>query len=239
MTTPALLTAVPPPDPAENAEPVRLLIVDEQTIFRHGLRRLLETRPGLRIVGESATSERAAAIAREVSPHILLLGLADGPFRLDALERMLAEGLAFKTILLTGSFDAPEVISAAIQLGASAVVPKDSEPEALFKSIDEVVARQGWNGGAPSGVAASLKRLDRTRRREKCFGLTHRELDILRSVVRGSTNKAIACRLSISENTVKRHLTHIFDKVGASNRLELAMFASHHGLVGQFWQPAL
>src|SRR5919204_6724109 len=139
MTTPALLTDVPATHAAESVEPVRILVVDEQTIFRHGLRRLLETRPGLFIVGEAATSEQAAALARDLSPHILLLGLGnDGPFPLEALERILAEGLPFKTILLTGSFDAPDVMSAAILLGASAVVPKDSEPEALFKSIDEV-----------------------------------------------------------------------------------------------------
>jgi DNA-binding NarL/FixJ family response regulator len=236
MTSTARVVQVPVPDDAETADPVRILIVDEQTIFRHGLRRLLETRPTLRIVGEAATSAQAAALARELSPHVLLLGLSDnGVFPLEALEQMVVDGLPLRTILLTGALDAPEVIAAAIQLGASAVVPKDSEPEALFRTIDEVTKKQSWSANErPSSVAASLKRLDHTRRRLKCFGLTRRELDILRSVVRGSTNKAIARRLSISENTVKRHLTHIFDKVGASNRLELALFASHHGLVDQF-----
>jgi DNA-binding NarL/FixJ family response regulator len=236
MTSTVPVAQISAAQTAERAEPVRILVVDEQTIFRHGLRRLLETRAGLTIVGEAATSTQAAAIARETSPHILLLGLAEnGAFLLDALEQIVAGGLPLKTILLTGAFDAPEVIAAAIQLGASAVVPKDSDPDALFRAIDELARRQSWSGQEPSDtVTANLKRLDDTRRRDKCFGLTRRELDILRSVVRGSTNKGIARRLSISENTVKRHLTHIFDKVGASNRLELALFASHHGLVDQF-----
>ena len=80
-------------------------------------------------------------------------------------------------------------------------------------------------------VAASVRKLETARRRTWAFGLTRRELDILNAVVSGETNKAIAARFSISENTVKRHLTQIFDKVGVSNRIELAIFAAHHRLV--------
>jgi DNA-binding NarL/FixJ family response regulator len=82
-----------------------------------------------------------------------------------------------------------------------------------------------------SDVAASVRKLETMRRRALAFGLTRRELDIVRAVIGGSTNKTIARRFSISENTVKRHLAQIFDKVGVSNRTELAMFAAHHRFV--------
>jgi len=212
---------------------IRIVIAEEYAIFRHGLRRLLETRPGLEIIGESGTGEDAARLVRELAPDILLLGLTgSSAFPLETLERMAADAMPVRTILLTGTVDAPDVMSAAIQLGACGVVPKDSTPEVLFNSIESVMGGHYWLG-RECGVntEAGVRHFDTARRRLKAFGLTRRELDILRSVVSGFTNKAIAGRLAISENTVKRHLTHIFNKVGASNRLELALFAAHHRLV--------
>jgi two-component system nitrate/nitrite response regulator NarL len=214
---------------------VRIVIADEQPIFRDGLRRLLETVPGLQVVGEASGDEQAVAMIRDLETDILLLGLpASGPFQLDALEQMLAAGIHVRTILLAGpkSVDTFEVIAAAAQLSAQGVVPKDSPPEALFESIDAVMAGRNWVGGeSVSNVAASVRKLETMRRRDRAFGLTRRELEILRAVVGSETNKTIAQRLSISENTVKRHLTQIFNKVGVSNRIELAIFAAHHRLV--------
>jgi DNA-binding NarL/FixJ family response regulator len=82
-----------------------------------------------------------------------------------------------------------------------------------------------------SGAVPGLRRLEASRRRTKAFGLTRRELEILRAVVAGYTNKEIAEQSSLSENTIKSHLTHIFNKSGASNRVELALFAAHHRLL--------
>jgi DNA-binding NarL/FixJ family response regulator len=94
------------------------------------------------------------------------------------------------------------------------------------------MAGRRWVGReSVADVAASVKKLETMRRRAWAFGLTRRELEIVRAVVGGENNKAIASRLSISENTVKRHLTQIFNKVGVSNRIELATFAAHHRLV--------
>ena len=215
---------------------IKIVIADEQPIFRDGLRRLLETLPRLQIVGEASSDEQAAAMVRDRAPDILLLGLpATGPFQLDALEQTLADGSsATRTILLAGpkAVDTFEVIAAATQLSARGVVPKDSPPDALFESIDGVMDGRYWVGReSVSDVAASVRKLETMRRRAWAFGLTRRELEILRAVVSGETNRNMAARLSISENTVKRHLTQIFDKVGVSNRIELAIFAAHHRLV--------
>ena len=215
---------------------VRIVVADEQPIFRDGLRRLLETKPALRIVGEARNAHEAAALVSALNPDILLLSLtASAPFPLEALEQLSAAGVLVRTILLTGSVDTPEVMTAAIQLGACGVVPKDSGTDVLFKSIESVMAGNYWVGReCVSNVPASVRRLETTRRRSRAFGLTRRELEILRSVLSGETNRQIAHGFSISENTVKRHLSHIFDKVGASNRVELARFAAHHRLLEGF-----
>jgi len=215
---------------------VRIVVADEQPIFRDGLRRLLETEPALRIVGEARNAMEAAALVCDLNPDILLLSLTgSAPFPLEALERVGAAGITVRTILLTGSIDTPEVMTAAIQLGACGVVPKDSGPDVLFKSIAVVMAGNYWVGReCVVNVPASVRRLETTRRQTKAFGLTRRELEILRSVLGGETNRQIARSFSISLNTVKRHLSHIFDKVGASNRVELARFAAHHRLLDRF-----
>ena len=214
------------------ARPVRIVIVDEHPIFREGLRRLLETVPSLEIVGQ-ASSASAPLVIQQLAPDVLLLGLSSSASAsLDLVQRIADTGTAVRTILLTRAVDSPEVLKA-LGLGAQGVVPKDTTAEILFRSIESVMAGQYWVGGAPaSNVMTGLRQFDTARRRAKAFGLTQRELEIVRAVMDGDTNKAMAKRFGISENTVKRHLTHIFNKVGASTRVELALFAAHHHLLG-------
>jgi len=214
---------------------IRIVVADEQHIFRDGLRRLLQTVPHFQVVGEAAADEPAAVMVREVAPDVLLVGLpASGPCQFDALEQVLAGDTSTRTVLLAApkTVDTFEVLAVATQLSARAVVPKDSPPEALFESIDGVMDGQYWVGQERvANVEASVRKLETMRRRAWAFGLTRRELEIVSAVVSGQTNRAIAARLSISENTVKRHLKQIFDKVGVYSRTELAMFAAHHRLV--------
>ena len=162
-----------------------------------------------------------------------MLGAASsGSFWADTLRRIAEAGLSVRTILLASAIDLPQVTTA-LQSGASGVLPKDSAAELLFESIDAVMAGHCWIGGelGSRDVAAGVRRLDHARRHALGFGLTRRELDIIRAVLDGDTNREIAARLSISENTVKRHLMHIFNKMGVSSRVELALFAAHHRLL--------
>ena len=216
---------------APGSEPVRILIADEHPIFRDGLRRLLETRPDLRIVGDTDCGSTAIALVRDLAPDILLLGLgASVGAALDVVRTTASSG-SILTILLAASVDTP-VVADAFQLGARGVVPKDSAAEALFGSIDSVMNGHYWVGDTRvSKVAGSLRKLNVARRRAKAFGLTRRELQIVRAIVSGHSNRLIAQQSSISESTVKRHVTHIFDKLGASNRIEVALFAAHHRLL--------
>jgi DNA-binding NarL/FixJ family response regulator len=216
------------------AEPVRIAIAGEHAIFRHGLRRLLEAERFL-IVGETGDAATAARLVGECQPDILLLGFAtSGPSAVETIRELAAVAPGVRTIVLTDRVDTPEVMTA-LQLGARGVVPKDSAPDVLFKSILSVMAGHFWLGPQQFQEAVpGLRKVEAARRQSKAFGLTRRELEILRAVVAGYTNKEIAERSSISENTVKSHLTHIFNKSGASSRVELALFAAHHRLLDGF-----
>jgi DNA-binding NarL/FixJ family response regulator len=218
--------------PLRQPAPVRIVIADESPIFRDGLRRLLETDPGLHIVGEAGIGAAVVAVVRELEPHILLLGPAPAAGSASETLRQLAEtGPSVRTILLVRSIDTAEV-NDALQFGACGILSKDSAADVLFESIECVMAGHHWVGHErASNIAASVRRFAAARRQTQMFGLTRREQEIVRAVIDADTNKEIARRLSISENTVKRHLMHIFNKVGASTRVELALFAAHHRLL--------
>jgi DNA-binding NarL/FixJ family response regulator len=211
---------------------VRIVLADEHSIFRDGLRRLLESEPRFRIVGETGDSLEITKLVRELCPDILLFGLSGGRRSpTETLQEIAACGTPVRTIVLTGAIHDPDVV-AAVQCGAAGVLSKDSAADVLFKGIDSVKEGHYWVGNAAvDDVAASLRKLNVARRRTKAFGLTHRELEIVRAMVSGYTNKQIAGQFSISESTVKRHITHIFDKMGASTRIEVALFAAYHRLL--------
>src|SRR5262245_27197754 len=217
---------------SHQAKPVRLIIAGEHSIFRHGLRRLLESEPGFCILGEIGDGAAAIALVRELTPDVLLLGLTHSKRpSTETLRNLAANPTTTRTIVLTDRLDRAEVLCA-VQLGVAGVVLKDSPPEILFKSIRSVMAGDYWLGHERfSTVGPNLRKVEADRRRTKAFGLTKREIEIVRSVVAGYSNREIAERSAITENTVKSHLTHIFNKLGASNRVELALFAAHHQLI--------
>jgi len=215
------------------ASAIRVAIADEFPMFRDGLRRLLEVDPRLRIVGVAPVLD-AAILVRAAEPDILLLGSRSPERAVETLRELAEARPETRTILLTQSIDA-DAVARAIELGAWGVVAKNSAADRLFSSIETVAAGECWVGDHPvdidDDVGASIRRFDYARRQSQSFGLTRRELDIVRAVVNGDTNREIAALLAISQNTVKRHLMHIFNKVGASTRVELALFAAHHRLL--------
>jgi two-component system nitrate/nitrite response regulator NarL len=211
---------------------IRLIIAGEHSIFRHGLRRLLEAEPGFVIVREVADGAAAISMLPELAPDVLLLGLTHSRRPpIETLKLAIEHSSTTRTIVLTDRIDRAEVF-AAVQLGVRGVVLKDSSPEVLFKSIRAVSSGEYWLGHDRfAAVVPNLRKVEAARRKSKAFGLTRREIEIVRSVVAGHSNREIAARSSITENTVKSHLTHIFNKIGASNRVELALFAAHHRLI--------
>jgi DNA-binding NarL/FixJ family response regulator len=215
-----------------SSSPTRIVIADDQPIVRNGLKWLLQSDPAMVVVGETRPNARAVEVLSERQADVLLLRMpADGEAALRTLQEVGARARAVRTIVLAETVDSPHV-ERALELGARGIILKDSPAEVLLSSIRTVVAGKYWvDRGEVSNLAAGVERLAERRRLPKAFGLTSRELEIVRAVVGGSTNKEIALNFSISENTVKRHLSHIFNKLGASNRIELALFAAHHRLV--------
>lgn len=215
------------------AQRIRVLLADDHAIFRQGLRRLLETERDFLVVGEASSGEEAVSMVCQLRPDILLLDLAmPGTSGLDALAALARTDVPVKSIVLTAEIEREQIVRA-LQLGARGVLLKSSGADLIFKGVRTVMMGQHWvDRQTITELIDMLRELSSPARPTSCnkFGLTARQLEIVTTVVAGLTNRDIAKKLSISEDTVKHHLTQIFAKTGATNRLELALFAMHHQL---------
>jgi two-component system, NarL family, nitrate/nitrite response regulator NarL len=219
----------------DNRKPsARILIADDHPIFRDGLKRLLESEGDCKVIGEACDGVEAVKMVRQLKPDIMLLDLAM-PRRsgLEALREMSTDASPVRVILLTAAAEKEQIVEA-LQLGARGVVLKDSATQILLKSIHAVMNGEYWVGReSVSNLVQYLRGLigsSGNTARQRRYGLTPRELEIVSAVVAGYANKEIAEHFKISEDTVKHHMSNIFDKVGVSTRLELALFAVNQAL---------
>jgi DNA-binding NarL/FixJ family response regulator len=213
---------------------IRILVADDHAIFRDGLRKLLEVTDEVEIIGEASNGVECTKMLQKLKPDILLLDLRmpekDG---LGVLEEVNFDTLPTRVIVLTAAEDDRDVVRA-MRLGARGVVLKQSASDLLLKSIRKVYDGEIWldNRMTAEVIDAFKKSSESGQRREKPL-LSDREKEIVQLVAQGFRNREIGEKLFISEQTVKNHLHNIFDKLGVSDRLELALYAIHHRLIDQ------
>ena len=200
---------------------IRILLIDDQTIVRAAMRMLIESRPGLKVIGEGANRTESLALATSEQPEIILFALNEASIAKQA-----------RLVILTGLRD-PKVHQRAVRLGATGVVLKDMPAEDVVKAIEKVHSGEVWlNRSMTASVLAGLVRGNGELDLEaaKIVTLTKREREICTLIGEGLKNKQIAARLFISDATVRHHLTSIFDKLDVSDRLELIIYVYRHGL---------
>ena len=220
------------PQPAAEKEYIRIAIADDHPIFRDGLRKLLALEEDFKVVAEARDGKEVLDILQREEPDILLLDLKmPGLDGLSTLQRLQAQKIKTKVIVLTASDDEGEYVQA-MKLGTSGIVLKQTATELLIKSIRKVHNGEIWLDSRTT--AAVMKQFaspgDAAGKDRERSPLSQREREIVVLVAQGFKNKEIAERMFISEQTVKNHLHNIFDKLGVSDRLELALYAIHKNI---------
>ena len=207
---------------------VRVLIADDHPVVRQGLRSFLETVDGIDVVGDAADGEEAVQLAGELAPDVVLMDLAmpnvDG---IEATRRISESAPDVKVIALT-SFATDDKVFPAIRAGAAGYLLKEAEPsevaEAIFKvQRGEPILHPSVAERLMREVAAATPRAHRT-------DLTARELEVLRLIAAGRSNREIARELEVAEKTVKTHVSNVLSKLGVADRTQAALYAVQHGL---------
>src|SRR5580704_1410774 len=223
---------VKPKQPSTHA--LRILLADDHPVVRIGVRNMLQADEAFTVLGEAGDGDEAITQTVELLPDILLLDLNMPRLPgLEAMRAIMSGSPTVKIILLTSTVTPQEIIEA-LQIGARGIVLKDALTDHLTSSIRTVVSGDYWIGGRRVvNLVGALHELMKQAAvpERKTFGLTPREMEVVGCIVEGCSNRDIAKQFTLSEETVKRHLSNIFDKTGVSTRLELAMFAIAHRLV--------
>jgi DNA-binding NarL/FixJ family response regulator len=217
----------------DQVSPIRILIVDDHAILRFGLRAIVERHAHMVVVGEAADCTSAVALATAEQPDIILLDLVLGQeCGSDVLPKIFAVAPYARVIVVTGVQEA-DIYEQAILRGAVGLVMKKNAMEQIIKAIEKVQAGEVWLDR--SMIATVLNHAQSNSQVTDAqslaiASLTNREREVIQLVGKGMQNKAIAACLTVSEATVRNHMTHILAKLGLVDRFELAIYAYTHGL---------
>ena len=222
-----------------NLPVIRVLLIDDQNLFRDGIATLLSAQPDLEIAGCADTLSTATEVLRTLQPDVALVGWPASSANGQKIFATIHESRLKTRVIMLVNDDVKEDFVEAVRQGCCGIVPKQTSTELLIKSIRKVHAGEFWldrmttadvirrlakkgSNGTNAGARLGL--------REQGAALSNREREIVVLVAQGFKNKEMAERMFISEQTVKNHLHNIFDKLGVSDRLELALYAIHHNL---------
>ncbi len=205
---------------------VRLLIVDDHPMVRRGLRQLFDEEAGIDVVDAVGDGEQAVTVALAEQPDVVLMDVSmPGMDGIEATRRLLAVRPEARVVMLTSFADHERVIEA-LDSGAVGYILKDAESDELVRAVHAAAG-----GDSPLSPRAARALITARRGRRPFEELTSREMDVLKLVARGLSNKQIAWRLAISEKTVKAHMTSIFGRIGVADRTQAALWAQRHGVV--------
>ena len=222
------------PDLTKN--PIRIVILDNHTLFRAAIRCIIESQPGMEVVGESGSLVESLDIITNLKPDINLIEMnLTGQPDPDILSSFVKASDGTRLILVTETTD-PKVLQKAVESGIVGVVYKTQTPEVLIKAIEKVYAGEVWiERSVIANVLTSLARNQPAGKvGSETDGTTHlseREKEVVRLIGMGYKNKRISTEMFISETTVRHHLTSIYSKLGVTDRLELLVYAHQNGLV--------
>jgi NarL family two-component system response regulator LiaR len=220
--------------------PIRVLLADDHAIVRSGVRALLATEPDIEVISEASNGAEAVAQAEAVRPDVILMDLVmPGLSGIEATRQITANLPGTRVLVLT-SFAADEDVFPAIKAGAFGYLLKDSSPEELVRAIHQV--HRGEPSLEPSIARKVLLELSQSRKEQQPLTedpLTAREVEVLRLVALGYSNKDIAAKLSISELTVRTHVSSILSKLHLASRTQAALYALQKGITSLDDIPAL
>ncbi len=213
----------------EKTEPIRILVADDHAVVREGLRTLIDTEPGMKVVGEAADGIAAVQKACSLEPDVVLLDMVmprmDG---LEAIHQMKLKCPEARILVLT-SFSHDDKVFPAIKAGALGYLLKNASPQALLQAIRDV--DQAVPTISPDIAGKLMRELQRTSDLPPTEDpLTGREMDVLRLVAQGLTNQEIAETLIIGVGTVRTHVSNILAKLHLANRTQAALYALREGL---------
>jgi DNA-binding NarL/FixJ family response regulator len=204
---------------------IRLLIADDHAVVREGLERLVATFEGVELVGAAANGQEAVDRCRAAEPDVLLMDIEMPVLDGIAATRAIAAAQPDVAVVVLTSFSDRDQILQALDAGAVGYLLKDAEPDEIAKAV-----RAAARGEAPLDPRAGRALLSARGASSPLDGLSEREREVLRLVARGLPNKLIARELSISEKTVKTHLTSVFRTIGVTDRTQAALWAERNGL---------
>jgi DNA-binding NarL/FixJ family response regulator len=215
----------------ESPAVTRVLIVDDHAVVRTGLRALLDCAPDFEVVGEARTGREAVTRAAELSPDLVLMDLLMPDMGGAEATARITSADPDVTVVVLSSFVSDDQLIPAIRAGAAGYLLKDGEPEDLLRGLREAVG-----GGTPLAPAAARRLMAEAARSEERVGpevdpLSEREVEVLKTLTLGLSNRDIADRLCISEATTRSHVSHILAKLGLSSRTQAALYALRTGLV--------
>lgn len=232
------LNLIPKPSNPSNTLPrrtknaIRIVIAEEQAISRQSLRALVQSREGFKVVGEAETGRDAVALAQRFKARVLLMDVSSSEaVGMDHLRQIVQTDPAIRVLILASPHNRALTLRA-MELGARGVVLKTCSSDVLLEAIKSVDRGEFWvSSEILSTLIEAVKERENSRRTSPArgkYGLTSRENDMVIAVLEGLSNPEIADRFGLSEQTVKNHLSNVFDKLGVYSRLELALFAVNH-----------